>query len=78
MRIAYQSTLAQPYVHAGRSSVKSKCDVAVTEDNVKVLSSSLNNLVLRIFELLLLFKTQQNLNGNTILQIVNVRCAYMY
>ena len=56
-------------VHISYSSIRlhveSKCDVAVTEDNFKVLSSFSNNLDLRIFESFYIFKTSSKLNGNT-------------
>ena len=45
--------------------IASKCDVDVTEDSFKVLSSSPNNLDLRILESLYVFKTRLKLNGNT-------------
>ena len=56
-------------VHPSHSSiclhVESKCDVDATKDNLKVLSSSSNNLDLRIIESSYTFKTRPKLNGNT-------------
>ena len=48
-----------------RLHVESSCDVDVTEDSCKVLSSSPNNLDLRILALLYILKSRAKLNGNT-------------
>ena len=58
------NTLVHPSHSSIRQQVESSCDVDVTEDSFKVLSSSPNNLDLRILESLFIFKTRLKLNGN--------------
>ena len=61
----YRNILVHPSHSSIRLHVESKCDdVDVTENSFKVLSSSPNNLDLRILESLYIFKTRPKLNGN--------------